>query len=81
VDNIKIIGQRLAGGHLLWVGIWSGGENIGQLGSMRRYIGYSQKIAGSRFVGRPPEYFHIYVYYGPGLWDINPGLRNIFRYI
>jgi hypothetical protein len=60
------------------VGIWSGGENIGQLGSMHRYIGYSRKIAGSGFVGRPPEYFHICVYYGLGLWDIKSRAPEYF---
>jgi hypothetical protein len=55
-----------------------GGENIGQLGSMRRYIGYSRKIAGSGFVGQPPEYFHICVYYGLGLWDIKSRAPEYF---
>ena len=64
VDNIKIISQRLAGRHLLWVGIWSGGENIGQLGSVHQYIGYSWKITGTRSVGQPPEYFLVYLEFG-----------------
>jgi hypothetical protein len=58
------MGQRLAGRHLLWVGIWLGGENIEQLDSMHWYIGYSQKIAGSGFVGQPPEYFPVYLEFG-----------------
>ena len=78
VDNIKIISQRLAGGHLLWVGIWSGGENIGQLGSVHRYIGYSWKITGTGSVGWPPEYFLVYLEFGKcgcaGFVELGPGL-------
>ena len=31
---------------------------------MHRYIGYSRKFAGSRSVGRPPEYFPVYLEFG-----------------
>ena len=49
---------------------------------MHRYIGYSREIAGSRSVGRPPEYFPVYLEFGKWVHRVcGTGPRNIFRCI